>query len=143
MYDDRKGTEYSAGAVVFTRRGDDITYLLMRSMKGVYGFPKGHIEAGETEHETAVREIREETGVEVRFIEGFRMEEEHPIPSKPGIIKHVTYFLAECAPDAVPSPMPGEASDAEFVGYDEAMKLFYYENNRGILAAAKDFISKM
>ncbi len=143
MYDDRKGTEYSAGAVVFTRCGEEIFYLLMRSMKGVYGFPKGHIEAGETELEAAVREIREETGVEVKFVDGFRMEEEHPIPSKPGIIKHVTYYLAECAPDAVPSPQPGEASGAGFVGFDEAMELFYYDNNRTILRAAREFLCKM
>ena len=49
--------EKSCGAVVIRTGGEGRRYLLTRSKKGVWGFPKGHMEAGETEHETALREI--------------------------------------------------------------------------------------
>lgn len=45
--------ERSCGAVVFTRIGGEPRYVLVRSLEGVYGFPKGHMEPGETPEETA------------------------------------------------------------------------------------------
>ena len=43
--------EYSCGAVVFTRAGGVVRYVIVRSLEGVCGFPKGHREPGETEEE--------------------------------------------------------------------------------------------
>ena len=60
---DNMNHEYSAGAVVFKRERGKLKYLLIKSFTGVFGFPKGHIEAGETEQEAAVREVFEETGI--------------------------------------------------------------------------------
>ena len=57
--------EKSCGAVVFVEENSSVRYLLMCSMEGVYGFPKGHMEGNETEIETALREVREETGIEL------------------------------------------------------------------------------
>lgn len=45
--------ERSAGAVVFTRISNEIKYVIIRSPQGYYGFPKGHIEAGESEEQAA------------------------------------------------------------------------------------------
>ena len=47
--------EKSCGAVVFTRVGGELRYVLAQSLRGHYGFPKGHVEPGETETETALR----------------------------------------------------------------------------------------
>ena len=52
--------EKSCGAVVFTRIDNNIKYLLIQNLEGVYGFPKGHVEEGETLIECAVRETEEE-----------------------------------------------------------------------------------
>ena len=49
--------EVSGGAVVFTRQKDEILYVIIQSIEGYYGFPKGHIEKNETEEEAALREI--------------------------------------------------------------------------------------
>ena len=57
--------EKSCGAVVFTRENGQVKYLLVANLEGIYGFPKGHVEAGETEVETALREVREETGLTI------------------------------------------------------------------------------
>ena len=87
--------EKSCGAVVFTHSNGGIKYVIIQSLEGYYGFPKGHMEAGETEVETALREIYEETGLKVHILDGFRCEDEHPIPSKPGVMKRIVYFAAE------------------------------------------------
>ena len=64
--------EKSCGAVVFTKTGKDIKYLMVQSLDGIYGFPKGHMENDETESETALREVYEETNVNIELIDGFR-----------------------------------------------------------------------
>lgn len=55
--------EVSAGAVLFRVRNGKREYLLLRYPSGHFEFPRGHIEAGETEEETARREVSEETGL--------------------------------------------------------------------------------
>lgn len=87
--------EKSCGAVVFTRINNEIKYLLIRNLSGIYGFPKGHVEKGETEEETALREIFEEVGLLVKLIPGFRSYDEYPILEKKNTIKQIIYFLGE------------------------------------------------
>ena len=73
-YDERKITmiyERSCGAVVFTRINGEVRYLIIKSLTGIYGFPKGHMENGESEEQTAHREVLEETGYLVEPIEEF------------------------------------------------------------------------
>ena len=60
-HEDKEGVmtyEVSSGAVVFTRESGILRYVIVRSLEGYYGFPKGHIEGKETEEEAAIREIR-------------------------------------------------------------------------------------
>ena len=64
--------EKSCGAVVFTRVDGDIKYVIIQSLAGYYGFPKGHMEAGESEKQTALREVYEETGLTVHILDDFR-----------------------------------------------------------------------
>ena len=55
--------EKSCGAVVYRETGEQIEILLIRHKNGGHwAFPKGHVEKKETEEDTALREIREETG---------------------------------------------------------------------------------
>ena len=89
--------EKSCGAVIYRRQSGITEYLLILNRKpgaagGHWGFPKGHVEPGETEEETARREILEETGLTVKFAEGFRAVS-HYSP-RPGIDKDAVYFLA-------------------------------------------------
>ena len=64
--------EKSCGAVLYTGNGPYRRYLLLQNRSGHNGFPKGHVEADETEIETALREIWEETGIHATLIPGFR-----------------------------------------------------------------------
>lgn len=87
--------EKSCGGILYRVRDDGvIEYLvLFQHRSGTWSLPKGHIAAGETEKETAIREIREETGLNVTLIDGFRRE--HSYTVSPKASKNVVLFLAE------------------------------------------------
>ena len=131
--------EKSCGAVVFTRTDGKIKYLLIRNLTGIYGFPKGHVEPGETEEQTALREVCEEVGISVKLLPGFRTEDEHPIPQKANTIKQIVYFLGEYC-DQVFSYQKEELTDALLLDYETAIKLFQYESSKRILTEANDFL---
>lgn len=131
--------EKSCGAVVFTRRNDEIQYVIIQSNNGDYGLPKGHMEAGEDEQTTALREILEEVGLRPAIVEGFRMEDSYPLPNKPGVMKKVVYFLAEFA-GQTPRPQLEEVCDVRLMAYAEAMQALSFEETRKILTEADCFI---
>ena len=131
--------EKSCGAVVFTRTGGGIRYLIIRSKGGVHGFPKGHVERDETERETALREIREEVGLRVRLFDGFRTEVERPLPKKPGVIKTIVYFVAEYAGQEIRT-QPTELSGAELLSYEEAMAVLEFDTAKRVLNEANAFL---
>lgn len=131
--------EKSCGVVAYKTTNNVNHYLLIRAFNGDIGFPKGHVEAGESETETAVRELKEETNVEVEIIPGFRREMEYAIPSKKNVSKKVVYFLGKCTSDHI-IPQRSEISEARFVPYDEAMNIITFEDSRRILRDADNMI---
>jgi len=134
------GKEKSCGAVVFTEAADGIRYLILLGTHGVHSFPKGHIERGETELETAAREIFEETGLRPSFVDGFRMTEEYETRKK-GVRKVVVYYLARFADQTV-VPLEGEIETAELLPFGEAYRTLERESARKILAAANAFLEE-
>ena len=54
----------SAGAALYTVQDGETRWVLVREKSGSVGLPKGHVEKGETPKQTALREIREETGLQ-------------------------------------------------------------------------------
>ncbi len=133
--------EISCGAVVFTRQNGDLRYVLTQSIEGFWGFPKGHMEAGETEAQTALREIREETGLSVTLVDGFRTVEEHLLPQKPGVMKRVIYFAASYQ-DQTFTPQETEVKSIRLASYAEAVALFQFESNKRVLQEAHSFLAQ-
>lgn len=132
--------EKSCGAVVFTKVNGEIRYLLVSNLQGVYGFPKGHVEVNETETETALREVYEETNLRVELIDGFRTTDEHAIPGKKDTVKRIVYFLGYYDDQDVVYQTE-ELSGACLVGYSEALELFQFESSKRILKEANDYLS--
>ena len=135
--------EYSCGAVVFTRINGAPHYLLIRQndqTEGCHGFPKGHMEPGETEEQTALREIYEEVGLRVRLIEGFRAVEDYALPYPPDTRKQVVFFLAEYA-DQTPRIQESELTSCCLVPFEEALPLVEYDDSKQILRDAHCFLS--
>lgn len=88
--------EKSCGAVIFRNGNSGREYLLVLNkkgnVKGHWGFPKGHIEQGESEYFTAAREIFEETGILVVFCKDARVVSSYN--PAPDVEKDAVYFLA-------------------------------------------------
>ena len=131
--------EKSCGAVIFTRMNNEIKYLLIRNLAGTYGFPKGHVEQGETEEQTALREVFEEVGLAVKLVSGFRCEDEHPIPQKENTIKQIVYFLGEYSNQEF-TYQKEELTDALLTDYETAMTLFQFDSSKRILTEANNFL---
>ena len=131
--------EKSCGAVVFTRMNNEIQYLLIRNLTGIYGFPKGHVEHGETEEQTALREVFEEVGLAVKLVSGFRSEDEHPIPQKENTMKQIIYFLGEYSNQEF-TYQKEELTDALLTDYETAMTLFQFDSSKRILTEANNFL---
>ena len=134
--------ERSCGAVVFTRVNGEIKYVLVRQLSGFYGFPKGHMEEGETERQTAKREIKEEVGLTPVFLDGFVSREEYVIPGKKNVMKTVTYFLGEYRNQTI-RPQKEELLGARLVPFAEAYKLIRFESCKRILKDADDILSDL
>ncbi|HHU52684.1 MAG TPA: NUDIX domain-containing protein [Clostridiaceae bacterium] len=131
--------EKSCGAIVFTRLNGEIKYILVKQQNGIYSFPKGHVENDETELETALREINEETGLNPRIIDGFKVSDEYPLPNKDNVIKQVVYFLAEYQNQQF-TAQEGEIIKIALMSYDDALKVFNWDSQRHLLKAANDFL---
>lgn len=131
--------EKSCGAVIFRRHSGNVEYLLIKNKKGNnWGFPKGHMEVYETEKETAMREVKEETGLSVQLLDGFRtISEYHP---KGRITKQVIFFVAEMTGENVVI-QKSEIERFIWADYALAIKTFKFSNDKKVLAQAKAWIT--
>lgn len=127
--------EKSCGALVLRHAEDGNDYILMiRHRKGGHrSFPKGHMEAGETEIMTAIREVFEETAVQIHIRSDFR-ETVHYMPM-PGVEKEVVYFLAKTEQKEI-SPRAGEIAEVEWVSLESAEASLTHENDKTVFRAA-------
>ena len=133
--------EKSCGGVVFTRKDGNIHYVIIQHLGGHWGFPKGHMEPGEEEKTTALREIREEIGVCAKLADGFRIVEEYPLPGKTGVTKQVVYFLAEYSGQEI-RYQKEELRGACLLPYAEAYRRLTYAETKHILAEANQFLRR-
>ena len=133
--------EKSCGAIVykFEKDGQPKILLVKHRYGGHWAFPKGHVEAGESEVETAHREIWEETGLKVRLQEGFRESGEYS--PKPNVMKEVIYFLGEVV-SGTEHRQEKEISELKWLSIEEAERQVTHDNNRKLIEDAKRFLIK-
>lgn len=132
--------EKSCGALVYRKKQNGIELLLLKHrFGGHWSFPKGHVEHGETEFQTALREVKEETGLDVSLREGFRQSVEY-FP-KPNIKKEVVYFLGYAENDNV-EKQDEEISEICWVKLEDAHKSVTFRNDKNLISHAKKFLSK-
>ncbi|MBQ9449633.1 MAG: NUDIX domain-containing protein [Acholeplasmatales bacterium] len=134
--------EKSCGAVVYTKSKQKIKFLLVKQKNGYYGFPKGHVEGEETEHETAKREIREETGLDVRFVDNFKECDEYDLPTKEETKKTVVYFLANFNRQRI-RIQDKEIEAFALVELNEALKLLKFDRMKEIIIKANGMIHNL
>lgn len=111
--------------------------------KGDYwDFPRGKVERGETDEETARREIEEETGIsEIKLIPGFKKTTNWYYRWKGrNIYKEAVYFLTEVKTEIV--KISHEHLEFVWVDFRDAMQTLTYDNTKDILKAAHGFLHK-
>lgn len=131
--------EKSAGAVVLREAGDGRLYLLLQNA-GRWDFPKGGVEKGESELQTVMREVEEETGLkDLKLVPGFRKVVEY-FYRRDGknIHKQVVYLLAISKEDKV--RISFEHQGFGWFPYREAVDRASYDNSKMTLADAEKFI---
>jgi 8-oxo-dGTP pyrophosphatase MutT (NUDIX family) len=114
--------------------------LIKHENGGHWAFPKGHVEKGETEVETALREIKEETGLSTDLSTAFRKSVSYSPAS--GIIKEVVYFIAFAHTETI-EKQDAEVTDFAWMPFNEALQAITYDNDKSILQSAIDFIEGM
>ena len=128
-------TEKSCGAVVFRNKNDNIQVLLIRHLNGGHwAFPKGHVEKGETEEQTALREILEETGLAVELDNRYRQVVSYS--PKKDVVKDVVYFVATASSDAATVAQEEEISQIVWVDMHNAADYVSFENDKKVLLGA-------
>lgn len=135
--------EKSCGAVIYRETPQGIEYLLILNKKaeakGHWGFAKGHIEPGETEVQTAKREIKEETGIDAQIDTGFRAVS-HYVPM-PGVEKDAVYFAAKVNDDTI-KIQESEIGDYLWCDFETAKEKLTYEADKTILRAAQKYFNE-
>ncbi|MCK8518672.1 bis(5'-nucleosyl)-tetraphosphatase [Methanoculleus sp. 7T] len=134
--------EKSYGAVVF-RRDKDLQYLILQYGAGHWDLVKGHGERGESEEETVLRELREETGItRATFIPGFR-EEIHYFFQRRGrtVYKEVVYYLIETPEKQV--ILSDEHVAYQWLPYTEALRAITFGNSKRLVEQAHEHLAAL
>ena len=132
--------EKSVGAVAFRVGEEEPLFLLLHYGAGHWDFPKGHVEPGETEPQTMLRELEEETGItEVDVVEGFRKPTSYFFRSGgETVFKEVVFYLLESKTEKV--RISHEHKGFKWLPFGDALRLITYKNSKDVLSAANDFL---
>lgn len=141
------GRTNTVGIVVYRENHGKISYLLLHHGGSYWNFPKGRMEKGETEQETALRELSEETGISTIDVnDSFRAEYDYDFDSqiKDGINEHVhkhaIFFLGKVESDKV--EISDEHIDHGWFDYETARKRLFFQNGQDVLKQAHQYLSK-
>ena len=130
--------EKSAGAVIYKIENGEPLFLITYSKKNFPGFPKGHIEKGETEEIAAIREIKEEVGLNVTLKPNFKTSISYTIFDT-NIQKEVVLFLAEIGENETINIDLNELNKYEIVNFEQA-KLILNDDLIQVLTKVKEYI---
>jgi bis(5'-nucleosidyl)-tetraphosphatase len=133
---------YSAGVIVFCEKDGQRLYLLLRTRSGFWDLAKGKIEGGETLQQAALRELKEESGLDsIELLPGFQEmlvysfvdQESQPV------YKTVYFFVGKAAADAHVI-LSKEHSDFVWLPFHEAINRLTYQTARDMVTKAHNFI---
>lgn len=132
--------EKCAGAVVYTKEDGVYKFLVITGVnEGNWGFAKGHIEKGEKPFQTAIREVKEETNIDIALKSEKYFKKTIKYVISPNILKEVTIFLAEAKNTDI-KIQEKEVGDAKWLTYKKALSQITYSYQRKILRQAMLYI---
>jgi 8-oxo-dGTP pyrophosphatase MutT (NUDIX family) len=138
----RAQKETSAGGVVYRLEGGNPLFLLIRDSYQNWGFPKGHLEDGEQAEDAALREVREETGLDDVALRGALDTIDWYFRFRGRLIHKVCHFFLMETTSAQTLPQEAEGITAcTWVDYAAATEAISYANARAVLERAKAIIA--
>ena len=131
--------ERSVGAIVFRKEKEPI-YLLLHYEAKHWDFPKGNVEAGETDVETVKREIKEETGIkDIEIVRDFKEKIQYFYKLKKELIsKDVGFYLAKTKTAQI--KLSFEHIGSKWLPYKKAIEQLTFKNAKEILKQANKFL---
>lgn len=145
--------EFSAGGIVFNNQGQVL--LTQNSSNKYWGFPKGHIEKGQTSKEAALREVKEEGGVEAEIIDkvadsryiytfkaGYKIHDLNEPKEGDKIFKVVTIYLMKYI-SGDPKDHDWEVSEAGWFTPEEALKKLSFSSDKQLLKKALEMYEQL
>lgn len=132
--------ELSAGGIVFNKSGEVL--LTKHSSFGHWSFPKGLIDKGQTPKEAALREVKEEGGVEAEIIDKVGFTKYVYTLEGEKRFKIVTYFLMRYLSGS-PEDHDWEVSEAGWFSEDEALKKLSFSRDKQLLKVALEKIKQI
>ena len=142
--------EISAGIIAYRTTAEGPRFLILYHGHGNWNFPKGKIANEEKSFQTAVREMREETGLtrnDLRFNENFKTSENFTFwRNKEKIYKTIVLYLAETTSQRIRLPEKREDEEGErhegygWFTYKEALKILTKEDSQRVLKQAYAFL---
>jgi 8-oxo-dGTP pyrophosphatase MutT (NUDIX family) len=133
--------ETSAGGVVFRLDGGHAVYLLIRDSYQNWGFPKGHLEAGEIPEAAALREVSEETGLSDLSVRGAIDTIDWFFRFRGQLIHKVCHFFLMETRESSTLPQRAEGITAcRWSAYEDAASLVSYPNARDVLRRAQEMV---
>ena len=134
--------ETSAGIVLFRKEESKKLFLLLHYPSGHWDFVKGKMEKGESVHQTAIREAKEETGIiDIVFLNDFEEWINYNFQHEGELIdKKVVFFLAETKTKDV--EISHEHLNYTWMDYNSAMEKITFDNAKNVLTKAQALLSK-
>lgn len=137
--------EKTIGIIIYRIEGQAVRYLLLHHGGHYWNFPKGRPDGLETELDTALRELKEETGItEVKLIDGFYdgydydFDTEIEDGQKIQVNKKAIFFLGQVEETEV--KVSPEHLDFGWFDYETALDRLFFQNGRDLLKRAHKFI---
>ena len=119
--------EKSCGAIIYNNENK---VLIVKHNEGHWDFPKGHMEKGEDEYQTAIREVKEETSVDIELYKNNRYTINYS--PKEDVDKTVVFFLAKSKSDIL-KKQDSEIANIGWFSYDEALEILTYNTAKELL----------
>jgi 8-oxo-dGTP pyrophosphatase MutT (NUDIX family) len=138
----RATRETSAGGVVYRVDGGIPLFLLIRDSYANWGFPKGHLEAGERAEDAALREVREETGLTTLELRGAIDTIDWYFRFRGRLIHKACHFYLMETTQSETAPQSAEGITAcQWMGFGGAHEAISYANAREVLRRAQQMIA--